>query len=126
VRVKRILIVEDDRDLRFVIRMVVERAGYDVAEARHGVAALESIGTEPPDLIIADLTMPVMSGVELIDQIRSNPATASIPIVLLSGLQVDAATSERVDAVVMKPFEPEDLLARINRTLDADRGELVT
>ena len=123
---KRILIVEDDRDLRFVIRMVVERAGYDVAEARHGVAALESIGAEPPDLIIADLTMPVMSGVELIDQIRSNPATASIPIVLLSGRQVDSVTSERVDAVVMKPFEPEDLLARINRTLDADRGELVT
>jgi CheY-like chemotaxis protein len=77
--VKRILIVEDDRDLRFVIRMVVERAGYDVSEARHGVAALESIGAEPPDLVIADLTMPVMSGVELIDQIRSNPATASIP-----------------------------------------------
>ena len=123
---KRILIVEDDRDLRFVIRMVVERAGYDVAEARHGVAALESIGAEPPDLVIADLTMPVMSGVELIDRIRSNPATASIPIVLLSGRHVDAATSERVDAVVMKPFEPEDLLARINRTLDADRGELVT
>ena len=106
--------------------MVVERAGYDVAEARDGVAALESIGAEPPDLVIADLTMPVMSGVELIDRIRSNPATASIPIVLLSGRQVDAATSERVDAVVMKPFEPEDLLARINRTLDADRGELVT
>jgi CheY-like chemotaxis protein len=124
--VKRILIVEDDRDLRFVIRMVVERAGYDVSEARHGVAALESIGAEPPDLVIADLTMPVMSGVELIDQIRSNPATASIPIVLLSGGQVDAATADRVEAVVMKPFEPDDLLARIDRTLCADRGELVT
>jgi len=124
--VKRILIVEDDRDLRFVIRMILERAGYDVAEAPHGVAALESIGIEPPDLVIADLTMPVMSGIELVDQIRSNPATASIPIVLLSGRQVDSATSERADAVVMKPFEPEDLLARIDRTLAADHGELVT
>jgi CheY-like chemotaxis protein len=87
---------------------------------------LESIGIEPPDLVIADLTMPVMSGVELVDQIRSNPATASIPIVLLSGRQVDSATSERADAVVMKPFEPEDLLARIDRTLAADHGELAT
>jgi two-component system, chemotaxis family, chemotaxis protein CheY len=120
---KRILIVEDDRDLRFVIRMVLERAGYEVAEARHGAAALESIGTGPPDLVIADLTMPVMSGLELVDRIRSNPATVSIPVVMLSGLEVDSATSQRVDAVVMKPFEPDHLLASIDRALQAGRGE---
>ena len=120
---KRILIVEDDRDLRFVIRMVLERAGYDVEEASNGVAALESIDTQPPDLIIADLTMPVMSGVELVAQIRSNPATASIPIVLLSGRQVDSATSERADAVVMKPFEPDHLLASIHASFQADSDE---
>ena len=66
---KRILVVEDDRDLRFVIRMILERASYKVAEARNGIAALESIGAERPDLIIADLTMPVMNGVELVDQL---------------------------------------------------------
>lgn len=123
---KRILIVEDDRDLRFVIRMILERAGFDVAEARHGVAALESIGTGPPDLIIADLTMPVMTGVELVDQIRSNPATASIPIVLLSGGQVDSPTMQLVDAVVTKPFEPDDLVACIESALHVDRGERLT
>ena len=123
---KRILVVEDDRDLRFVIRMILERAGYEVAEAHDGVAAVESIRAEPPDLIIADLTMPVMSGAELVDEVRSNPATTLIPIVLMTGRQVALATSQRVDAVVTKPFEPADLLARIDRVFHADRGELVT
>jgi DNA-binding response OmpR family regulator len=123
---KRILVVEDDRDLRFVIRMILEHAGYEVAVARNGIAALESIGAEPPDLIIADLTMPVMSGVELVDQLRANRATVSIPVVLLSGGQVDSATLQRVEAIVTKPFEPDHLLACIETALHADRGEPVT
>jgi len=124
--VKLILVVEDDRDLRFVIRMILERAGYEVAEASNGTAALESVGAGPPDLIIADLTMPVMSGVELVDQLRANPATVSIPVVLLSGGQVDPATSQRVEAVVTKPFEPDHLVACIEKALHAGRGERVT
>ena len=123
---KRILVVEDDRDLRFVIRMILERAGYEVAEASNGIAALESIGAGPPDLIIADLTMPVMSGVELVDQLRANPATVSIPVVLLSGGQVDSATWQRVEAIVTKPFEPDHLVACIERALHASRGDRVT
>ena len=122
---KRVLIVEDDPNLRVVIRMVLERAGYEVAEARHGVSALESIDVEPPDVVIADMTMPVMGGVELIDRIQSNPTTASLPIVLLSGRQVETAVSRLVNAVVLKPFEPADLVASIDRAMRADNGELV-
>jgi CheY-like chemotaxis protein len=121
----RILIVEDDPNLRVVIRMVLERAGYEVAEARHGGDALESIGVEMPDVVIADLMMPVMNGVELIDRIQASAATAALPIVLLSGLHVDPATARRVGAVVLKPFEPSDLLASIERALRADREGLV-
>jgi CheY-like chemotaxis protein len=121
----RILIVEDDSNLRVVIRMVLERAGYEVAEARHGAEALESIRVEMPDLVIADLMMPVMNGAELIDRIQANAATAALPIVLVSGLHVDSAISRRVGAVVLKPFEPSDLLASIERALRADRGGLV-
>jgi CheY-like chemotaxis protein len=115
---QRILIVEDDPHLRVVIRMVLERAGYDVAEARHGVAALESIEKDPPDLVVADMRMPVMDGVELMDRIRSNSGTASLPIVLLSGLQVDEPAGRLANAVVAKPFEPADLLASIARALE--------
>jgi CheY-like chemotaxis protein len=78
-----------------------------------------------PDLVIADLMMPVMNGAELIDRIQANAATAALPIVLVSGLHVDSAISRRVGAVVLKPFEPSDLLASIERALRADRGGLV-
>jgi CheY-like chemotaxis protein len=121
----RILIVEDDPNLRLVVRMVLERAGYEVTEARHGGDALESIAATLPDLVIADMTMPVMSGVELVDRIHADTATAAIPIVLLSGLQVEAAVSRLVNAVVLKPFEPADLLNSIDRALRAGRGRLV-
>jgi CheY-like chemotaxis protein len=120
---RRILIVEDDPNLRVVIRMVLERAGYEVAEARHGVAALELIEKEPPDLVIADMRMPVMDGVELMGRMRSNSGTASLPIVLLSGLQVDDAAWRLANAVVAKPFEPADLLASIARALAAGTSE---
>jgi CheY-like chemotaxis protein len=72
------------------------------------------------------MMMPVMGGIELIDRIQSNPATASIPIVLLSGRQVDSAVAGLVSAVVLKPFEPADLIASIDRTLREDSGTLVT
>jgi CheY-like chemotaxis protein len=119
---QRILIVEDDPNLRVVIRMVLEQVGYEVAEARHGVAALESIENDPPDLVIADMRMPMMDGVELMDRIRTNPETAAMPIVLLSGLQVDAAAERLATAVVAKPFEPSYLLASIARSLQAGGG----
>jgi two-component system chemotaxis response regulator CheY len=123
--VKRILIVEDDPNLRIVIRMVLERVGYEVTEARHGVAALELIDGGAPDLVIADMRMPVMDGVELMDRIRSKPETATLPIVLLSGLQVDDRAWRLATAVVAKPFEPADLLTSIARALQADTNEPV-
>ena len=122
---KRILIVEDDPNLRVVIRMVLERVGYEVTEARHGVAALELIDGGAPDLVIADMRMPLMDGVELMDRIRSKPETASLPIVLLSGLQVDDRAWRLATAVVAKPFEPADLLTSIARALQADTNEPV-
>ena len=122
---KRILIVEDDANLRVVIRMVLERVGYEVTEARHGVAALELIDGGAPDLVIADMRMPVMDGVELMDRIRSKPETATLPIVLLSGLQVDDRAWRLATAVVAKPFEPADLLTSIARALQADANEPV-
>lgn len=120
---KTVLVVEDDQSLRTVIRMVLEHASYEVLEARHGIAALELMETEMPDLVIADMRMPLMNGVELIGRLRSSPATASVPIVLLSGLVPDPEVSSLANAVVVKPFEPADLLAAISGALKAKGGD---
>lgn len=110
----RILIVDDEPNMRFLVRVTLERAGHVVLEAHHGAAALELVGEAPPDLVITDLMMPVMGGRALIDRLRSNPATASIPIIVLSAngsLQVGDA-----DRALNKPFDLDELLANV-RTL---------
>ena len=109
----RILIVEDDPSLRVVIRMVLERAGYEIGEAANGLAALEEIAAAAPDLVIADLTMPRMGGTELIEAIRSKPEMAAIPVVLMTGHVMGVDAKGSADAVVTKPFEPEDLIRTV-------------
>ena len=103
-----ILIVDDESNMRFLLRMILESAGYEVVEAPHGAAALVRARESPPDLLVTDLMMPVMNGRELIERLRDDPQTAGIPIVVVSanaGAAVDA-----VDAVLGKPFDPDALL----------------
>ena len=76
-----------------------------------------------PDLVLADLRMPLMSGVELIGRLRSSPRTASVPIVLLSGLLPEPEVTRLANAVVAKPFEPADLLAAIDISLNSGGGD---
>jgi CheY-like chemotaxis protein len=120
--VTRILVVEDDPSLRVVIRMVLERAGYEIAEAPHGAAALEQVSETAPDLVLADLKMPVMGGLELIRRLRADPGTASMPVVLLTGLAGAGEANQAANAVLGKPFEPVDLVAVVDRLVGTMRG----
>ena len=81
----RILVVDDESDARFLLRYEFERAGYEVSEAEHGLAALTSILESAPDVVVTDMMMPVMDGVELIRWLRADPRTARIPIFCVSG-----------------------------------------
>ncbi len=103
----RILIVEDEPDVRFMIKLIFERAGHEVLEARHGADALQRVRAGPPDLVVTDVMMPVMDGLQLIAHLRSNPETARIPILAVSGHSEIAAAA---DAAVGKPFPPRQLL----------------
>jgi two-component system, chemotaxis family, chemotaxis protein CheY len=112
-----ILIVDDDPSTRFVLRLILEREGYKVVEAGNGKAALDMIRPDPlPDIVMTDLMMPVMTGMELIRQLRSEPRTAAISIVVVSS-NADAAqslqSSGEVDAIVSKPFTASKLADRI-------------
>ncbi|GIF05459.1 response regulator [Actinoplanes siamensis] len=115
----RVLVVDDEPDLRFLHRRVLSRAGHHVTEAGDGAAALEAVRESPPDLVVTDLMMPVMDGIELIKRLRADPATAAIPILVVSGDWEQAAGA---DAVIAKPSRSRDLLAAAENLLPEGRG----
>ncbi|MFY9588225.1 MAG: hybrid sensor histidine kinase/response regulator [Actinomycetota bacterium] len=101
-----ILVVDDEPDVLFLLRLTLEAAGYSVVEAAHGAEALETIQSTRPTLVITDLMMPVMDGRELIRRVRAEPETADLPIMLLSA---NPDQSVGADRVMRKPFNPRDL-----------------
>jgi len=118
---KRLLVVEDDRNLLRAIAVSLRRAGFEVATARGGEEALESLAGTIPDLIVSDIMMPGMDGYTLAEHIRSNARTDLIPVVFLTAKDARkdriAGSRASVDAYLTKPFEPEELIAAINNIL---------
>ncbi len=113
----RVLVVEDDRDIRDVLTDALGMEGYSVDAARHGAEALERLRERRPDIIILDLMMPVMDGPTFIAAKNSDPRIARIPV-----LAVTAALQTRVEGVtgfMRKPFALDSLLAAIARCLAA-------
>jgi CheY-like chemotaxis protein len=115
----RILVVDDEPDLRFILRRIFERAGHEVADASDGLQALEWVQGSLPELVVTDMMMPVMDGRELIRRLRADPATAQIPILATTG-NVELAGA--ADALVAKPYEPDQILAAVNALL-ASQGD---
>lgn len=105
-----VLIVDDEPDVLFLLRLTLEHGGYQVEEAPHGGAALELIERLRPDVVITDLMMPVVDGRELIQRLRREAETATLPIMLLSA-SPDARSG--ADRVIRKPFDPRQLMSAI-------------
>ena len=118
----RILIVDDDPSIRFLLRLVLEREGHEIAEAAHGEAALDMIRPDPlPDLVTTDLMMPFVSGIELIERLRAEPRTSAIPIVVISGNPEAVRKFQAagfVDAIISKPFDAVRLAEAIRAVLN--------
>lgn len=112
--------VDDESNMRFLIRLILESAGYTVLEAPHGAAALERVTESRPDLVVTDLMMPVMGGRELVERLRADPLTATIPIVVLSSNSSTVATA--ADTVLGKPFDPNSLLEATRSLAGRDGG----
>ena len=105
----RILVVDDEASVRFLLRMAFELAGHQVEEAPNGLVAIQAVeGGRQPDLVATDFMMPLMNGGELIARLRANPVTTSLPIILISS----SPGSERrtsADIFIRKPFDPVKL-----------------
>ena len=116
----RILVVDDEPDQRFLLRRILQRAGHEVSEATDGAAALRAVQESPPDLVVTDVMMPVMNGVELIRCLRGDPATAHIPILAASG---DTHVAGAADAILAKPYDWHHLLTLVEALLKEGRGQ---
>jgi two-component system response regulator MtrA len=117
----KIVVADDDVDVRMLVALKLRHSGYDVIDVGDGAAAVEACRDERPDLVVLDLMMPVMSGLEACRAIKSEPGLADVPVVLLTAraqnTDVDAGLAVGADAYVTKPFSPKELAARVESLL---------
>jgi CheY-like chemotaxis protein len=112
----RILLVEDDPGIRETVAECLEFRGYAVSAVANGVEALAWLSREaPPELIVLDLSMPVMNGRELLKRVRADPRLRGVPAVLMTGAMPSRTPIPLAEAVLSKPFEFEDLLDTVAR-----------
>jgi phosphate regulon transcriptional regulator PhoB len=125
---RKVLVVEDETDIRELIRYNLEQEGFAVEEAADGVQALDRIARRAPDLVVLDLMLPGMSGLEICRKIRATPQTASLPILIATAkaTEVDRVLGLELgaDDYVVKPFSPRELVARVKALLR--RAHLLT
>lgn len=110
----RVLVVDDEPDLRFLLRRMLESAGYEVDEAPDGKAALERMRAAQPDLLVTDGDMPRMDGGELIARIREADDVEDVPVILWS---VNPDRYEGADANFAKPYGGKALVERVAQLL---------
>jgi two-component system alkaline phosphatase synthesis response regulator PhoP len=123
---KKILLIDDDPDFVEAVKVIVENGGYDVKVAYDGEEGLEAVAAEKPDLIVLDVMMPVMNGHEACAKLKADPATAKIPIILLTAVADRVTTStythrdmleSEAEDYMPKPVEPKELLNLIKNWL---------
>jgi two-component system phosphate regulon response regulator PhoB len=118
---RKVLVVEDDPDQLEVTRMSLKAAGFAIGTASNGIDALKKAQTVSPDLILLDILMPGMDGFAVCETLRENPTTASIPVLMLTGLCSHISQLVAFDAgatdYLIKPFVPEELVSKVEKLL---------
>lgn len=115
-----IVLAEDQEDIRWVVVRLLQRAGHTVVAAVDGVEALEAVRHHRPDLVITDVGMPRMDGLQLCRAIRADPQLCEIPVMVISGALLPddpTATEAGVSTIVTKPFIPPEFLQRVKNLL---------
>jgi DNA-binding response OmpR family regulator len=117
-----ILTVDDDERIRRLVQINLQRAGYRVSGAGDGIEGLEQIERERPDLVLLDVNMPRLDGIELLRQLRARPDTAALPVVMLTARSQDEdvleGTRSGANYYLTKPFSPPELLAVVRQALE--------
>jgi len=118
---KKILVADDETHILHVVSLKLRNAGFNVLTARDGQEALELAQTELPDLIITDYHMPQLSGLELCQRLKQDPATSGIPAIMLTArgyhLEPHDTQQSGILRMLSKPFSPRQLLSTVNEML---------
>ena len=116
-----VLVVDDDPVILKLLEVNFSMEGFDVLSAVDGVDGLERIRVDRPDIVVTDIMMPRMNGIELLEAMRADPDIAAIPVILLSAKaqtdDVRAGLDAGADDYITKPFEPLELVDRVTKLL---------
>jgi len=122
----KILVAEDELDIRELIGFTLRLAGFDVVLIQNGAQAVEQVPEEQPDLILMDVRMPKMSGYEACRKLKNNPVTSEIPVVFLSAKGQDSEIEEGLESgaleYIVKPFAPDDLTKQVKDILERTKA----
>ena len=123
---KTILVADDESHILNVVSLKLRNAGYRVLTANDGQEALELAQQERPDLLITDYHMPMLSGLELCRRLKQDPATTSIPAIMLTArgyhLEPHDTADSGIRRMLSKPFSPRHLLATVNEVIGENPG----
>jgi DNA-binding response OmpR family regulator len=120
-----ILIADDDPDIRDLVAFKLEQAGFDITTVDNGPDALVAARDSAPDLVVLDVMMPGMSGIDVCRELRSRDSTSGLPIILLTARaqenDVEVGFGAGADDYVIKPFSPRELVSRVEAVLARTR-----
>jgi CheY-like chemotaxis protein len=122
----RVLVVDDEPDVVTMFTHALEGEHFEVVTAYDGIAAIDIAESDHPDVILLDIMMPMMSGYEVLQQLRTNPQTQRIPVICVTSAHSDEARegskAAGAQALLVKPFKPAELIAQIRRILARSQG----
>jgi DNA-binding response OmpR family regulator len=125
---KRVLIAEDDPDVAELLRLaLIEGLGLDAAIVPNGALVMDSVTARRPDLLILDVELPGLNGLDVFDLLRSDPHWQGVPVLFLTALPERAQTANAptgVHEILAKPFDVDDLIARAERLIGVKRAEV--
>ncbi|MBA7511872.1 Alkaline phosphatase synthesis transcriptional regulatory protein PhoP [subsurface metagenome] len=124
---KKILVVDDEKDVLDLVRRVLIRGGFEVITASDGKEGLAKVYSEAPDLMILDINMPVMDGWQVCRKIRGDPLYKHLPIIMLTVRRTKTDQLKGLDIggdeYITKPFSPTELIARVKTVLQRASGK---
>jgi DNA-binding response OmpR family regulator len=122
-----VLLAEDDADIRLLLTFKLTQAGYQVRGFGDGLSAMADAREHRPDLAVLDVMMPGMSGLEVCQELRRDPATAKVPVILLTAFareaEIAAGLAAGADDYIVKPFSPRDFARRVDAVLARVPGQ---